>query len=1486
MRIEGIKKLGFYALPPQTTALIAANLTINKRDDLKLFSLLDPCCGNGIPLRTFAETLRAQKIGAVTYGSEVSPDRAAAAKSMLDHVLADDYKNVQASNETFSLLYLNPPYDWEGKREDDERQDRQEYLFLRDTLPRLQIGGLLVYVIPHQTLGEVKLRRFLAGHFSELQVYAFPPEEYAQFKQLVIVGYRRKLDRHNDLEETLTYLAKYVDEMPPTLTAETPWLLPPSKRPSEEISFYRFNLTRQELLAAVAEHGVFSRPEWKQQRLEPMQAASIEFQPAVPMRPGHLSMLLLSGLLQTMILDKGRLMVKGRVEKVEVTEQRSEDETAITEQFVTKIFVLHDDGRYQVIDDEAGFQSFMFRYSADMASILEKRFTPLYQSPTQAEWDALAPLLLTKKLPGEQTAGLLDAQKHMVIAASRVLKKHKTATVVAEMGFGKASPLSSKLATPTGWTTMGEIKVGDSVIGADGKPTQVVGVYPQGVRPVYTLTFSDGTSVEADADHLWQVNTATRLHRGHGWFLKTTQELYVESSTYTHGGSKYRIPLCAPVEYSVQPDLPIEPYLLGLLLGDGTLQLHGINFTTADEELLASVRHLVPIEVNLHDNKRYTYRLTAKPGQPNPLLNQIRQLGLGGKTSYYKFIPDPYKRASIPARIALLQGLCDTDGTVEPKGGRVEYSTSSQQLALDVQELVESLGGTARLMSRIPGYTHKGERLTGAIAYRLHIHLPATIQPFRLQRKRNRYHGGATLRTLPKRLIRKIEFKGYEETQCIRVAAPDHLYLTGHFAVTHNTAIAASTLHLLDAYPAILIGPPHLTEKWADEFRDTVPDIMPVIVTNIVELRGVYEEYERKKGAGEPLPKLVVILSLQDGKKGSGWRIAHNKRKHYRRGRPLEGQEKGKVIVSTYPVTCPDCNHYAMDKEGLPVGHLRANKKLWCACGGAFWQYYHRFNPQLQRWPVARYIRTQLPRGWFKLLIADEVHDYKAGDTDQAQAYTDLVSAARMNLNLTGTWFGGKSKSIFYLMYRTILRVRQEFGFKEEEAWSQKFGRVETLIKYRDEYVNGAFTGNRRSSVQVRELPGINPAIVPYMLPTVLFASIQDLGYELPDYQEEIVRIPLSPAQQAEYEAYSKDLLEEFQAASPHEKAGWISVWQQTCLGRPDSIHREDKILVLSNEDVSVIKKKGDKFATYREFRVLPPLLGPGDLAPKEEWLLDTIADEVRQDRKALIYLRQTGTRNIQPRLLSILDRYGYRAQLIPDKVKPKDRASWIRDNARLIDCLPVNPRKVATGLDLVMFATAIVYEIEYSLTTLWQAIRRVWRLGQIHPVRVLFGVYEGTLEEAALTLMGQKMRAAYNIYGSVASSALADEGDGDNILDELTRHLLKHGKLKVEGFTGLIKQQEAQVSSWARRTAPTPAREMIIDGVAHRVDDADLVLPASVPQPTVEIISATTIDDIPELFGDWTERLEKPNPFKRKPARPRLNIKRKSSEELQLTLF
>ncbi len=1089
MRLEGIKKAGFYALPPYTTSLIAGLLRPwNKSNQI---TILDSCAGNGIPARSFAQALIEQGAKSVTtYGVEISPDRAAQAKSLLDYVINDDWNNIQTSNEAYSMSYLNPPYDWEGQREDDERQERQEYLFLKSNMSKLNIGGLLIYVIPRQTLAETKVQRFLAGHLDQLTVYSFPADEYEKFKQLVIFGHRRKLDRHPDIKDNLAMLERFAkDELPPELTADSPtWTVPATGKPVDEIAFYKFSLTRDQLLDVIGESGMYSREEWREQRkVKEME----DFRPAVPMRPGHLSMLLLSGILRTMSLNDGKLLVKGRVEKREEQTYADEDEQVFQEMFYTKLFILHADGQHEVIDTEESFKTFMQTYSPEMARILETRFKPLYTSPTQEEWDKLAPLLQTKLLPGRFEAGMLDAQKHMAIATSRVLKAHKTATMVAEMGFGKSSS-------------------------------------------------------------------------------------------------------------------------------------------------------------------------------------------------------------------------------------------------------------------------------------------------------------------------------------------------------------SASVAHLLNAYPAIVIGPAHMPEKWVEELQDTVPDIYPVIVTNIAEMRGVYEEYERKRSVGEPLPKLVVVLSLQDGKNGPGWRSATHHRTYHKRPRGSKG-EKLRIITSKSPV-CAHCAKIPTDEEGYPYyDKIPDNKKMDCPhCGKPMWQYYHRFDSKLQRWPVAKWIRTQLPRGWFKLLIADEVHDYKSRDTDQGQAYTDLVQACKYNLNLTGTWFGGKSKDIFYLLYRTNPQVRAEFAFGAESEWSQRFGRLQRTVKAVQEMKDGAFTGKTRYYTSTKELPGINPGIVPYILPTILFASINDLGYELPGYVEEIVRIDMTPEQEKEYRDYSDDLMAKARDASGKDKARYISVWQQTCLGRPDSIHREDKIHIL-DEEGEIEKKEGRTVKRYKLFRSLPPLIDGDVLSPKEQWLLETVQDEIAQGRKALIYLRQTGTRDIQPRLMDILRRHGYRPVLIPDKIKPKDRAKWIKNIAQEVDCLIVNPRKVATGLDLVQFATAIVYEIDYSLVVLWQAIRRIWRLGQIKNVKVLFAVYRDTLEESALILMGQKMRAAYNIYGSAATSALADEGGGDNIIDQITRQILVHGKIQTNGFTGLVQQEAATVSTWNKPTGQNLMRPVVVPVGSEPTVEGEYVVdempleeeaPAAAPAP------------------------------------------------------
>jgi hypothetical protein len=193
---------------------------------------------------------------------------------------------------------------------------------------------------------------------------------------------------------------------------------------------------------------------------------------------------------------------------------------------------------------------------------------------------------------------------------------------------------------------------------------------------------------------------------------------------------------------------------------------------------------------------------------------------------------------------------------------------------------------------------------------------------------------------------------------------------------------------------------------------------------------------------------------------------------------------------------------------------------------------------------------------------------------------------------------------------------------------------------------------------------------------------------------------------------------------------------------------------------------------------VLPPVVnGNPKWLPKEGWLADFCRNEKRQGRKVLVYVRQTGTRDIQDRVVEPLKEAGLRTTVLSSGIDPRRREEWIANRAAHIDVLVCNPKLVETGLDLVQFATVIFFEAEFSLYCLWQAVRRVWRLGQTKPVKALFSVYEGTMEARALALMGRKMRAAQTLYGDEVGGAIVPQEDGD-LLTELAREVLNNADL------------------------------------------------------------------------------------------------------------
>lgn len=372
-----------------------------------------------------------------------------------------------------------------------------------------------------------------------------------------------------------------------------------------------------------------------------------------------------------------------------------------------------------------------------------------------------------------------------------------TAIIIGDqpgIGKGRSQPLESKILTPTGWVSMGEIKLGQSVISGDGTPTKVIGVYPQGELDVFEITFSDGSKTQCSEDHLWlTINNDQKVYLKSNpdkykvyaqWRVKTTGELLKK----VH--QRFSIPIVSPITFKKQIT-SIDPYLLGVLIGDASLRHHAVELTCADDQILSFVSELIDTKLQVRFTRKYHYQIGRKSkfgtDQSNPLIDALRKLSLAGKTAKDKFIPESYKFNDIESRVSLLQGLMDTDGYVSADGNCMYY-TVSKQLADDVQFIVQSLGGIATRGIKKPTYTYKGEKKKGLDCHVIYIKMPNDIIPFRLQRKKDRCV--KLTKYQPNRIIKSIKKIGKKECQCIKVDHPSSLYVTDDFIVTHNTGAA------------------------------------------------------------------------------------------------------------------------------------------------------------------------------------------------------------------------------------------------------------------------------------------------------------------------------------------------------------------------------------------------------------------------------------------------------------------------------------------------------------------------------------------------------------------------------------------------------------------------------------------------------------------------------------------------------------------------
>jgi hypothetical protein len=396
----------------------------------------------------------------------------------------------------------------------------------------------------------------------------------------------------------------------------------------------------------------------------------------------------------------------------------------------------------------------------------------------------------------------------------------------AEPGSGKATSLDTKIKIPGGWTTMGEIKLGDVVTGQDGLPTKVVGVFPQGKLQLYRVTFSDGRSVECCAEHQWTI--WDRKHQ----VWKTVDTLTIINMIKVNKDHRIHVPLIEP-EITPDKEFKIDPYLLGALLGDGGVSQRAVTFTNNDQFVVDKVKSKLWDGIalnNIRNAKPYEYRInsTFKNGS---LQSILRELDLMGKLSVEKTIPEEYMNGSIEQRWELIRGLMDTDGSYD---SMPVFNTSSKVLALQFQELIRGLGGIASLNSRIPNYTHNGEYLEGAEAYRVHVRIKSPRRCFSLPRKLERCPEETQYSENLKLRIESVIESRVDEAQCISVDNENKLFVVNDYIVTHNTFTSLVWSAMISDGKTIIVVPKHLVNKpWVIEMTHKYFKVAPKIWTSI-----------------------------------------------------------------------------------------------------------------------------------------------------------------------------------------------------------------------------------------------------------------------------------------------------------------------------------------------------------------------------------------------------------------------------------------------------------------------------------------------------------------------------------------------------------------------------------------------------------------------------------------------------------------------------
>jgi hypothetical protein len=595
-----------------------------------------------------------------------------------------------------------------------------------------------------------------------------------------------------------------------------------------------------------------------------------------------------------------------------------------------------------------------------------------------------------------------------------------------------------------------------------------------------------------------------------------------------------------------------------------------------------------------------------------------------------------------------------------------------------------------------------------------------------------------------------------------------------------------------------------LIEKWKRELVSIAPKAF-------IERLDRHEDVKRFMERAEALPAnrpKIGLIKRDLTKLGCAWEPSVIWRTEalplWRQGeRVPDGYLPNQRLRRERVPKCPHCGLTVMqEKKGVSApasqAWLEGGKRMCGGCQSPLWRESRdrgaqpkpgeKVAPKNPRYRLDEYLRKMYPDRVY-LLIWDEVHEAQHGDTGNGEAFSRLAGLAKKVLAMTGTPFNGRSSSIFNLEYAINPRVRQRYNWgggkrfsrkergshqfqevvsenssqrgRAESRWVADMGVREQVVEERPSYDRdtGAYTGTSTYERPYQEAPGISPLLVAEVLDHAIFFSLADLGKALPQYEEIALPVELDADLYSEYDRTRqrlKDYLIQRRWEGDTTFRGaylqWSMGWHNAPFRPYEVIHNLKHPITGAKEPYTVVS-----IPSYGEDRVFP----------KEQALIALVQAELAADRPCVIYFRQTATRDIQPRLETLLRQQVPEARtfILKNTVDAERREAVIeREIAKGTNVVLCNPELVKTGLDLIHFPTLIFYELVFNLSTLMQAAARSYRLNQTHThCKVVYLYAEGTMEQTAVQLMSRKQRAAKLLTGDIGLTGLdaLTEGEG-----------------------------------------------------------------------------------------------------------------------------